>query len=78
MEDGKLTNHHKVRLARAISSSDMESIALGYLGVEEETIKNLKAEHRENIEAFNRSLIRNWMHRNAGNCQTKVNVSLIS
>ena len=72
MEGGKLTNNQIVRLARAISSNDMESIGLGYLGIEEETIRNLKAEHRENIEAFNRSLIRNWTNRNAGPDQAQV------
>ena len=37
----------------------MESIALGYLGLEEETIKNL---HHDNTgsEAFNRSVLRYW------------------
>ena len=72
MEGGKLTNHQIVRLARALSTDAMESIALGYLGVEEEMIKNLKAEHRENIEAFHRSIIHNWMHRNPGNNQVQV------
>ena len=71
---GQLTNNRIVCLARSVSSQDMESIAFGYLGAEEETIKNLKAEHRENIEAFNRSNIRNWMYRNSGPDQVRVSV----
>ena len=47
-----LTNTDVVRLARVISSRDMESIALGYLGIEEETIKNFKAEKRDDTEAM--------------------------
>ena len=54
----------------------MESIALGHLGVEEETIKNLKAENRENIEAFNRSLLRDWTCKNPGKDQTRVSCKL--
>ena len=69
---GQLTNNQIVHLARSISHDDMESIALGYLGIEDEMIKNLKTEDRENIEAFNRSIIRNWMYRNSGPNQKQV------
>ena len=62
--DNQLTNNQIVRLARAISSRDMESIALGYLDIEEETIKNLRDVRRDNVEAFNRDIIRHWMHKN--------------
>ena len=50
----------------------MQPIALRYLGVEAETIKNLKAKHRENIEAFIRDIIRQWMNRNVGINQVEV------
>ena len=36
---GNLTNNQYVRLGRAISGSKMEPIALGYLNVEDEKIK---------------------------------------
>ena len=62
--DGQLTNNQIVRLAAAISSRDMESIALGYLGIEEETIKNFKDARRDNLEAFNRDIIQHWVYKN--------------
>ena len=55
-----------VSLARVITMDNMECIAVTYLGIEEETIKNLKAEHRENVEAFNRSVLRYWRNKNGG------------
>ena len=70
--EGRLTNNQIVRLARAISSRDMESIALGYLDFEDETIKNIKYENRDNMEAFNREIIRKWMHKNPETNQVQV------
>ena len=61
---GQLTNNQIVRLARAISSRDMESISLGYLDIEEETIKNFKDARRDDLEAFNRDIIRHWICNN--------------
>ena len=49
----------------------MESIALKYLGIEQETIDTLR-EDSNGTEAFNRSIIRNWMYRNSGPDQAKV------
>ena len=58
---GQLTNRQFVQLGRAISSPDMESIALGYLQFDEEIIKSLHYEHRGNAEAFNRDILRREM-----------------
>ena len=74
--EGQLTNNQIVRLARVISSQDMESIGLGYLGIEEETIKNLKDARRDNVEAFNRDIIHHWIHRNPEPNQATVSVSI--
>ena len=70
--EGQLTNNQIVRLAAAISSRDMESIALGYLGIEEETIKNFKDARRENLEAFNRDIIQHWVCKNPEPNQAEV------
>ena len=67
-----LTNHQYVQLGRAISSPNMESIALGYLNFDEETIKNLHYEHRGNAEAFNRDILKRWANHNSGSHQVKV------
>ena len=75
---GRLTNNQIVRSAAAVSSRDMESIALGYLDIEDETIKNVKYENKDNAEAFNRGIIRRWACQNPGDKQTQVNQHLCS
>ena len=72
MEEGRLTNHQTVTLARAISQPAMESIALGYLGIEQETIDSYRAAHRENTEAFNREILRLWRNKHGGDDQIQV------
>ena len=73
MEQGRLTNPQIVRLARSISCSCMESIALGYLNVEKGIVESMKAAHRENTEAFNRNILHRWANQNGGNDHVQVN-----
>ena len=73
----QLTNLQYVRLGRAISSLNMESIALGYLNFDDETIKNLHYEHRGNAEAFNRDILKRWAYQNPSPDQVKVRNSII-
>ena len=70
-----LTNKQIVDLARAISSTDMKSIASGYLNVKESEIRNIEWNNR-NAEAFNRGIIRQWITKNPGlnQCQVSSNV----
>ena len=75
--NGRLTNLHYVRLGRAISTPDMESIALGYLNFDDETIKNLHYERRGNAEAFNRDILKRWAYQNPGPDQVKVRFILL-
>ena len=42
----------------------MASIAEGYLGISDETIIKLQSEYRDNAEAFNREIVRDWIRRN--------------
>ena len=72
----QLTNAQYVRLARVISSDNMESIALGYLSIEKETIRNLRYENRDNAEAFNRNVLEKWANMNPGPDQVKVGMYL--
>ena len=67
MASGQLTSREIARLAYAISPSDMENIALGYLGLEFETIKNLKVESRGSSQQFNQEIIRRWAYQNVRN-----------
>ena len=71
-KEGLLTNEYIVQLGRAISSPDMESIAVGYFKIDEETIKNLRYEHRGNAEAFNRGVLKLWANQNPGSDQVEV------
>ena len=49
-----------VNLASAITARNMESIAIKYMDIDLEKIENLKREHRQDIQAFNRSIISTW------------------
>ena len=69
---GEMTNRQYVELGRAISRPNMESIALGYLNIDQETIDSLKVTHRENPEAFNREVLRAWAYKYAVPDQVKV------
>ena len=64
---GNLTNYQYVSLGQVISCTSMESIALGYLNIDEEKIKNLKAARRDDMEGFVRDLIKDWACRYPGN-----------
>ena len=53
-----------MRLGQVISGSSIESIALGYLNIGEEKIKNLRAARRDDTEGFVRDVIKEWACRN--------------
>ena len=59
-----LTNYQVVRLSQVISCTQMEAIALGYLNIDDEKIKNLKAARRDDTEGFVRDVIKEWAYRN--------------
>ena len=63
----ELTSRQIVRLAAAISTHNMESIAEGYLGINYQEIKNLKADNKQSPEAFNREILRKWWNKSSGN-----------
>ena len=69
--DCSITENIIVRLAEAISAKALEPIALSYMGIEPATLNNLKTEHREDIEGFNRDVIRKWCYRNPEHDQVK-------
>ena len=71
MDGGNLTNDQIVKLARAIATTDLEAIALEYFKIDEATIRNFRSDNREDAQAFNRSILMNWMHRNTGTNQVQ-------
>ena len=71
----KLTNRQRVRLGRSITKPKMKSIALGYLDLDKETIKNIESENQDDAESFNRDVIEKWENKNSGGNQIKVSGS---
>ena len=61
---GNLTGYQYVRLGQVISGSSMESIALGYLNITREKIKQLKEARRQDMEGFVIDVIEEWARRN--------------
>ena len=71
---GNLTNYQYVRLGQVISSSNMESIALGFMNIDEQKIKKMKAARRDDREGFVRDVIKEWGYRHPDN-QVQVSTS---
>ena len=72
--NGKLSNRQRVRLAATITKHGMKSIAEGYFELNEQTVKNLETENKDDVEAFNREVIKKWENMNP--CDNQVKVSL--
>ena len=62
----QLTNRQIVRLAAAISIDNMESIAEGYMDINNETVKNIRRNESDS-EAFNRAILRYWANKHTEN-----------
>ena len=67
----QLTGEQMVNVAAAIPADEMQAIAEGYMGISQVTVKNLLYENIGQAEAFNREVIRTWVHQNPEN-QTQV------
>ena len=61
-----LTRRQIVRLGATISADNMESIAEGYMDIDDVTIKNIRRD-ASNSEAFNRDVIRHWANKHPEN-----------
>ena len=72
--DWTLTNSDIARLAAAVSSTNMDTIAVRYLDTDPETLDSIRVEHMGKAEAFNREVIRRWAYKNPGPHQAKVNL----
>ena len=68
----KITQKQRVKLAAKISKSSMKSIALGYLDLDEETIKNLEEENKNDAEALNQEILKQWEYGNPGHNKVTV------
>ena len=71
---GRVTQKQIVRLGAAISVDNMESIAEGYMDIDDVTIKNIRRD-ASSSEAFNRDIIKHWLYKNPDNQDNQVQVS---
>ena len=69
-----LTGPQYMRLGQVISCSSIESIALGYLNIKIDRIKQLKESRKEDPEGFVRDVITEWACRNPDN-QVQVRIA---
>ena len=74
MADDRLTHQQILDLASCVFARDMKLIALGYLDLDEVTVKNLQYENEGDPQAFNHEILRNWANKNSGPDQVKVTV----
>ena len=74
-QHGQLSGSQIVCLGKEISIHAMEAFAEGYLEISDATIKNLREQNKNDMEAVNRQLIKNWVNRNSGPNQVKVKKS---
>ena len=70
----QLTREQIVRLAAAISSDTMASIAEGYMDISDEIVKNIRRDEGDS-EAFNRAILLYWANKHPDN---QVEVSYLS
>ena len=64
---GRLTGYQYSLLGLCISCTNMEVIALEYMGIDMEKLKNLKEARREDKEGFVRDVIETWAYRHPDN-----------
>ena len=68
----RLTNKDMILLAEAIASKHMEEIAMLYFDIDWEMVENSKKDHKDDVQAFNRDMLRKWAYKNAGRNQVQV------
>ena len=68
----KITGPQRARLAAKISKPNMKSIALAFLGLDDEIIGNLDDAKKDDFEAFNREVLKQWEYKNIGSNHVKV------
>ena len=71
---GRLTNHQYMKLAEAISTHNMETIAQGYMDIDSENIAGIKQDNFYKSVPSNRDMLKRWADQpaNSGPNQTKV------
>ena len=68
----ELSDSQIEQLAQSIVATNMETIAIGFLKIQSETVTNLKIEHRGNTRGFNRAVLTIWKNMNSQIDQVQV------
>ena len=56
-------------LSEAITDKNMATIAIKYLGIEYETVENLRSKNRGDVTGFNRDVLVKWKNKTQGTTQ---------
>ena len=72
-----LTNSNIAALAQYISTTSLEDIAVKYLNMDFEEIRNLKWKNKDNQSFFKHSLLHQWLQGNSGPDSAYVSILLI-
>ena len=67
--DLPLTSGDIQELSEAIADRDMECVALKFMGMARETVKNIRSDNQRNAEGFNRDVLFKWRNKTQGTAQ---------
>ena len=76
--DMSLSDDQLERLSQVTVATKMETIAIGHLKIQSETVANLKITHQGNTTGFNRAVLTVWKCMNPGDNQAQVSFYIIS
>ena len=76
--DTTLSMGHIEDLSEAITDKNMATIAIKYLGIEYETVENLRSKNRGDITGFNRDILVKWKNKTQGTAQVSIPVLLLN
>ena len=62
---------HIEELSEIITDKNMATIAIKYLGIEYETVENLRSKNRGDITGFNRDILVKWRNKTQGTAQLR-------
>ena len=67
--DMALSMGHIEELCEIITDKNMATIAIKYMGIEYETVENLKSKNKGDAEGFSRDVLVKWRNKTQGTAQ---------
>ena len=74
--DSTLSMGHIEDLSEMITDKNMTTVAINYLGIEYETLENLRSKNRADVTGFNRDVLVKWRNKTQGTTQVSIPVLL--